>query len=182
MQIFNVEKWLSGFNYIDVIGLIFWNFSVITSQRCPKEWKEFGSSCYRFVVPTLQIRQKSWEDARANCLGYGADLVSIRNSTEMDFIYNTTSQLGNLKFWIGFFRNKTTNFPKEGWVWSDGSSSNSTIPWSRGEPNNYKNNENCAEFFARSKDWSDNDCAKSFAYICKRRKGKLCVIYRCGVK
>ena len=150
---------------------------MITSQRCPKEWKEFGSSCYRFVVPTLQIRQKSWEDARANCLGYGADLVSIRNSMEMDFIYNTTSQLGNLKFWIGFFRNKTTNFPKEGWVWSDGSSSNNTIPWSRGEPNNYKNNENCAEFFARSKDWSDNDCAKSFAYICKRRKGKLCFVF-----
>ena len=143
------------------------------TEKCPDGWKNYSSSCYLFVIPNAQIRQMSWEDSRANCRGYGADIVSILDTAEADFIYSQTSVLGNYKFWIGLFRNKTTSNPKEGWVWSDGSSFTNPQQWGWGEPNNYKNNENCAELFATSKNWNDNDCSKSFSSICKRNKGNL---------
>ena len=146
---------------------------MIASQGlgCPPNWKEYGNSCYLFVIPTAQIRRMSWEDSRANCLGYGADMVSILNSSEVDFINKQTKALGNHLFWIGLFRNKTTSDPKEGWIWSDGNNFTNPQQWTWGEPNNYKNNENCAEVSATSKQWNDNDCAKLFSSICKRKKG-----------
>ena len=82
----------------------------------------------------------SWEDSRANCLGYGADLVSILNSAEVNFINKQTKALGgNYRFWIGLFRNKTTTDPKEGWTWSDGNNFTNPQQWMRDEPNNYWN-------------------------------------------
>ena len=149
----------------------------ITSKACPNGWKEYGSSCYLFVIPNMHIRQMSWEDSRANCRGYGADIVSILNSLEANFIYQQTHALGNYRFWIGLYRNKTTSDPKEGWVWSDGSNFTNPQRWLSGEPNNYQNNEDCAELFAKSKRWNDNDCSKSFSSICKRKKGNLCVLF-----
>ena len=146
------------------------------SKGCPKDWKEYGNSCYLFVIPTLQIRSMSWEDSRANCLGYDGDLVSILNSSEVDFIHKQTSALGNFRFWIGLYRNKTTSDPKEGWIWSDGNNFTNPQRWLSGEPNNYQNNENCAELFATNKGWNDNDCAKLFASICKRKKGNFIFI------
>ncbi|XP_028395542.1 C-type mannose receptor 2-like [Dendronephthya gigantea] len=145
---------------------------VITSKGCPKNWKEHGNSCYLFVNPTLKIRLMSWQDSKANCLGYGADLVSIHDSSEVNFINQETSKLSTFWFWIGLYRNKTTNDAKVGWIWSDGS--NLTNPqWARGEPNNYRGNEKCGEIHTKRKLWNDNDCSKQFASICKRKKGLL---------
>ena len=122
-------------------------------------------------MPTLQTRQMNWNDSRANCLRYGGDLVSILNSLEVDFIYNQTSVLGNYWFWIGLYRNTTASDSKEGWIWSDGNDFKNYQQWEEEEPNNRQNNENCAEIFARSRFWNDNDCSKMFASICKKRKG-----------
>ena len=119
-----------------------------------------------------QIREKSWEDARAYCRGFGTDLVSILNSSEVDFIHRQTNGLGNFKFWIGLYRNTTTGQ----WTWSDGSNFTNPQQWAQGEPNNYQNNEHCAEFFASNKKWNDNDCSKSFSSICKGKKGNLCLL------
>ena len=148
--------------------------SVATSQQCPKGWKKFGNSCYLFALPTFQFRQKTWENARSHCLGYGADLVSILNSTEMDFLYNNTFKYGDrwsALYWIGLFRNKTTSNPKDGWEWSDGSNFTELKLWKPGEPNSNQTNENCAIYHGKTKNWRDCKCSDKFAYICKRRKG-----------
>jgi hypothetical protein len=115
----------------------------------------------------------SWKDSRANCLGYGADLVSILNSAEVDFINNHTREtLGNYRiYWIGLFRNKTTSDPKEGWTWSDGSNFTNPQQWIPGEPNNYQNSHSCAQFFAINKRWFDRNCTDLSSSICKRKKG-----------
>ena len=126
----------------------------------------------------------SWEDSRANCLGHGADLVSILNSAEADFIDKQTKALGgDYKFWIGLFRNKTTSDPKkEDWTWSDGNTFTNIQQWMSGEPNNCQNNEKCAELYARSKQWNDNNCARLFSSICKRKKGTLFYIFTLYIK
>ena len=126
----------------------------------------------------------SWEDSRANCLGYGADLVSILNSADVDFINKQTkAQGGDYKFWIGLFRNKTTSDPKKGWTWSDGNNFTNPQQWLPGEPNNYQNtDEKCVELFARNKQWNDNNCAELSSSICKRKKGTLFYIFTLYIK
>ena len=145
--------------------------SVIASQGCPKGWKKYGSSCYLLVM-----RQMSWGDSRTNCLAFGADMVSILDSAENDFIYEQTKTASaTSKFWIGLIRKKTTIDPKEGWIWSDGNNFTNS-QWRQGEPNNYgKVRENCAELFkdGNRARWNDNDCAISFSSICKKNKGNL---------
>ena len=146
---------------------------VNASQGCPESWKEYGNSCYLFVTPLLQIRQMTWEDSRAKCQEYGADLVSILNSSEVDFIYRQTSVLGHFVFWIGLYRYKSTNDPKEGWVWSDGSNFTNPQQWLPGEPNNHRNmSEDCAEIFSKNTRWSGNECSNLSSWICKMKKGQ----------
>ena len=148
-----------------------------TSQGCPESWKKYGSSCYLFITPALQIRPMSWKDSRANCKRYGANLVSILDSSEVDFIHQQTSAtLGYFKFWIGLYRNKTTSDPKEGWVWSDGSNFTNPQQWLPGEPNN-RYNEYCAELYSKSKRWNDNECFDLYFSICKKKKGNFCALF-----
>ena len=116
----------------------------------------------------------NWEDSRANCLGHKADLVSILNSAEVDFIYKQTKALGrnyNYRFWIGLFRNKTTSDPKEGWTWTDGNTFTNPQQWLTGRPINYKNNKSCPLFYALNTMWIVYNCAILSSSICKRKKG-----------
>ena len=117
----------------------------------------------------------SWQDSRSNCLAYGGDVVSILDSSEVKFIYQQTSVgfVQNSRFWIGLIRTKKTSDPKEGWIWSDGNNITYPLQWGPGEPNNYQNNEHCAEILPGKSWWNDNDCAREYASICKRKKGNL---------
>ena len=113
----------------------------------------------------------SWKDSRNYCLRKGGDLVSILNSSEVEFIYNQTSVRGNSRFWIGLYRNKTAGDTKKGWIWSDGNDFKTYQQWDKRQPDNKGNNENCAEILRRSRFWNDNDCSGESNSICKRRKG-----------
>ena len=136
-------------------------------------------------MPTSRIRKMSWEDSRANCLKHGADLVSILNSAEVDFINKQTKAIGRYyKFWIGLFRNKTTSDPKKkGWTWSDGNTFTNPQQWRSDQPDNYQNNEKCAEV---KDQWNDNNCANLYSSICKRKKVLyfiyLLIIYNISIK
>ena len=130
-------------------------------------------SCY-----LLQIRLMSWQKSRDNCKGHGADLVSILDSSEADFISQQMGVLGDFRFWIGLYRNQKNSDPKKGWVWSDGNNFTNPQQWSPGEPSNVNDNEDCAECLSTNmKSWSDNDCSKSFFSICKKDKGNLSALY-----
>ena len=122
----------------------------------------------------------SWKDSRANCLRHEADLVSILNSAEVDFINKQRKALGgNFRFWIGLFRNKTTSDPKEGWTWSDGNYFTNPQQWRSDQPDNYQNNEKCAEV---KDQWNDNNCANLYSSICKMKKGTLFYIFTYYIK
>jgi hypothetical protein len=142
---------------------------VVETQGCPKNWKKHDISCYLFVT-----QQKSWKDSRSNCLRYGADMVSILDSSEVEYIYQQISTEKDSRFWIGLIRNKTTIDPKEGWVWSDGNHFKESH-WEENEPNNANLNENCAELHGGGnwKKWNDVNCDNLYFSICKRKKGKM---------
>ncbi|CAB3992684.1 Hypothetical predicted protein, partial [Paramuricea clavata] len=140
--------------------------TVVETQGCPKNWKKHDISCYLFVT-----QQMNWKDSRSNCLRYGADMVSILDSSEVEYIYQQVSTEKGSRFWIGLIRKKTTIDPKEGWVWSDGNNFTETH-WEENEPNNANLNENCAELTGGGnwKKWNDVNCDNSFFSICKRKK------------
>ena len=161
------------------ILFFFSSLQVDTSQKCPESWKEYGNSCYLFVTSRFQIRPMSWNDSRANCKRYGADLVSILDSLEADFIYRQTSVLQTeTNFWIGLYQNRSTNDPKGGWAWSDGSNFTNPQQWKQGEPNDHLNiSENCVAVFSIDMKWNGNSCSNSYFSICKRKKGNLCPLF-----
>ncbi|CAB4002277.1 Hypothetical predicted protein [Paramuricea clavata] len=137
----------------------------VANQGCPKGWKNYDNSCYLLVM-----RKMNWGDSRANCLAYGGDMVSILDSSEVRFIYQQTSAIKISRFWIGLIRTKMTSDPKDGWIWSDGNNITYPLQWGPGEPNNDQNNEHCAEILPGKSWWNDNDCAREYASICKRKK------------
>ena len=102
-------------------------------------------------------------------------MVSILDSSEVEYIYQQISTEKDSRFWIGLIRNKTTIDPKEGWVWSDGNNFKESHNWEENEPNNANLNENCAELNGGGnwKKWNDVNCDNLYFSICKRKKGKM---------
>ena len=152
--------------------LYFLLFSAVATQGCPKGWKDYDNSCYLLVM-----RKMNWRDSRANCLAYGGDMVSILDSSEVGFIYQQTSAIKNSRFWIGLIRTNKTSDPKEGWIWSDGNNFTNLLQWGPDEPNNDQDNEHCAQILPRKSWWNDNDCAREYASICKRKKGNFHTLF-----
>jgi len=60
---------------------------VSQASDCPSGWDGYGNSCYKFVIQPSSMQGLNWENARRDCLGYGGDLVSIANQSEMSFVY-----------------------------------------------------------------------------------------------
>ena len=119
-------------------------------------------------MTSLQVRGLNWENARAKCLSYGGDLVSIANASEQTFLATQARQYTREHFWIGLndLANETV------FEWSN--KMNVTFKnWAYKEPNDFKSNEDCVEFYYSYPRWNDNDCKKEFSYICRRQKGKI---------
>ena len=139
---------------------------VFVGLDCPTSWDGYGDSCYLFVVRSLTVRGLNWENARRVCLGYGGDLVSVANKSEMDFVYSKSSKAWNQHYWIGL--NDQRN--ESQFVWSDGTPYNRSVysNWYPGEPND-RAGEDCVELYGAR--WNDDSCKKEYSYICERPKG-----------
>ncbi|XP_039461157.1 lactose-binding lectin l-2-like [Oreochromis aureus] len=130
---------------------------------CPMLWWSFNSRCYKYVATHL-----SWADAELYCLSQGANLVSIHNMEEENFVRSLIRNFDHEQrpTWIGL-----SDIHKEGrWMWSDGSVVG-FVNWNAGEPNNVAGNEHCAtNNFSSPKKWNDYPCSHSFSSVCLKRK------------
>ncbi|KAL9985710.1 hypothetical protein ACROYT_G008146 [Oculina patagonica] len=136
---------------------------------CPPGWDEFENSCYKVMTSFRYSQRLTWVNARAVCLGFGGDLVSIKNEREMEFLKNLSSTYKYKLFWIGL-----NDRLKEGqFVWSDGTPFNSSVynNWDRGQPDNSRD-EDCVELHYIQNTWNDLACIVIRYYICERPKGK----------
>ncbi|XP_065145801.1 ladderlectin-like isoform X2 [Paramisgurnus dabryanus] len=119
--------------------LLFLVFSVqnaAAKKKCPRGWKPFGVQCYKFYSHAV-----NWVTAEKNCQSVGANLASVHNTAENNFLLSMLVSVGT-RVWIGGHDGEI-----EGqWLWSDGSQFDLTN-WCPGEPNNNKNKnpENCVE-------------------------------------
>uniref|UniRef100_A0A4W6FC78 C-type lectin domain-containing protein n=1 Tax=Lates calcarifer TaxID=8187 RepID=A0A4W6FC78_LATCA len=129
---------------------------------CSPGWSKYGSRCFIYVQ-----REATWVDAERYCLRYGANLASIHNPGEYDFIQEVVrGSTGRFpRAWLGG-NDAVKDFA---WLWSDGSGFYYQH-WSFGEPDNGSNNEKCV-VMNQSDDylWGDANCQQRLSFVCGTR-------------
>ena len=115
------------------------------------------------------MRKFSWSTALDVCSGYGGGLASISNEKEMDFVRNLSPKFRSDPVWIGL----AYRFQKRAYLWSNGSSFNSSVSgkWLGELARNVSENK-CVEILGNGP--SLTDCCKENKYfICEKAKGEL---------
>ncbi|XP_065145780.1 ladderlectin-like [Paramisgurnus dabryanus] len=141
--------------------LLFLVFSAgnAAAHHCPHGWTPFGLQCFKFFSESV-----NWATAEKNCQSIDANLASVRNKVEYNFLLSLIVPADTL-VWIGGHDGEI-----EGqWLWSDGSQLDFT-DWCSGEPNNYQGNpESCLMInWTNNKCWNDAQCSSAFSYICAK--------------
>ncbi|XP_066514867.1 macrophage mannose receptor 1 isoform X2 [Hoplias malabaricus] len=131
---------------------------------CPSRWiKKDPANCMR-VYKQKSENKMTWFEARDFCRAIGGDLASFHAESETDVLpYGGSSDPA----WIGF----SSLDANVGFVWTDETASDYEN-WSYGEPNNYNENEHCAEAsFYYGHRWNDRDCEAYNDWICQIKLG-----------
>uniref|UniRef100_A0A8C3MZB8 Uncharacterized protein n=1 Tax=Geospiza parvula TaxID=87175 RepID=A0A8C3MZB8_GEOPR len=136
--------------------------------KCPesrghKSWIPFSGHCYYFEAS----KKRSWSQAHEECARLGADLVSVGDYSETNFLSETIRILHgkSLNFWVGLKKNDRGR-----WVWTDKSAMD-FVNWQLGEPSKQRLKD-CGELCALSGSWNTNLCSFKKGYICKKNKSK----------
>ncbi|XP_015231842.1 PREDICTED: macrophage mannose receptor 1-like [Cyprinodon variegatus] len=144
------------------------------SQGCADGWTALPHfrNCYKLFHNVDWSQKKSWGTAYEDCISRGANLVSIHNQEEEEFLSLYTK--GSTK-WIGLKHNPIEG----GYSWSDGTPLSHTN-WGYGEPNNHEGREECVEMVSSTNGtfswWNDLNCDAHQDWICMITKGKTPVI------
>ncbi|KAL2079235.1 hypothetical protein ACEWY4_024979 [Coilia grayii] len=125
-------------------------------------WEYFSGKYYYFSTDN-----KKWTESRDACVTMGGHLVIIETQEEQDFlIHHNPAQ--NQDYWIGL-----TDSAEEGkWRWVDNSLLNNNTKYWRGtEPDNWKDQEDCARVNVnRVRDsWYDSSCEDRYKRICESK-------------
>ncbi|KAK0150213.1 Galactose-specific lectin nattectin [Merluccius polli] len=126
---------------------------------CPEFWYSHDGRCYKYVSSRM-----TWADAELHCLTLDANLVSIHNANENDFIVRLIQDFnpGQELHWIGF-----TDALKEGhWMWTDGSQRDFTA-WNERQPDNVGGIEHCGHIYNTQSKWNDIPCNHVYQFVCK---------------
>ncbi|XP_047200502.1 macrophage mannose receptor 1 [Hippoglossus stenolepis] len=144
------------------------------AQGCAQGWTALPHfrNCYRLFHNVDWSLKKSWGAAHEDCVSRGADLVSIHNQEEEEFL--SLYSKGSSK-WIGLKHNPTEG----GHSWSDGSPLSHTN-WGPGEPNNHEDREDCVEMVSSPNGtfswWNDLNCDAHQDWICTITKGRTPIL------
>nr|QNH72446.1 toxin candidate TRINITY_DN7249_c0_g1_i1.p1 [Pachycerianthus borealis] len=146
---------------IVILTLVKQNEGACDVHNCPYGWVPYKCYCYQFSTRA----SKSWKEALKSCLRSGADLLCVKNFSEMMFVRNRIRQMndafGDARYWIG-----PNDVKKEG-SWKCARRSLTYKRWRTGQPNN-ANNQDCA-VVASNGYWYDNSCSESNRrFICKK--------------
>ncbi|KAI8522210.1 hypothetical protein Bbelb_019640 [Branchiostoma belcheri] len=108
---------------------------------CDSGWSEYNKHCYR-----LSRWKFSWSEANQNCKQSSANLASIQNQEENNFVKDLIKKAPAKQVWIGLRKGRR-------WKWSDGARL-SYRNWSPGEPNNsfWSGREDCGSIYTKNID------------------------------
>ncbi|XP_056155303.1 macrophage mannose receptor 1 [Lampris incognitus] len=118
--------------------------------------------CYKLFKKSSKDK-RTWAEAQEYCKTIGGDLLSIHSVQDL----KNAPMFSSDPAWIGLSSLDTD----QGFVWTDGSAFGYEN-WGFGEPNNYNDNEHCAEvqiYYGRH--WNDRHCESYNDWLCQIRKG-----------
>ncbi|XP_071381660.1 macrophage mannose receptor 1 [Centroberyx affinis] len=134
------------------------------APSCPSGWTSAAARnvCYK-LYKKKSDHKKTWAEARDFCKAIGGDLMSVHSGQDL----NNAPFHASDAAWIGLSSLGTNT----GFVWTDDSAFGYEN-WGFGEPNNYNDNEHCAEVqFYYGRHWNDRHCEAYNDWICQIRKG-----------
>lgn len=136
--------------------------------KCPGSETEyfFEDYCYQKIS-----RLHGWHRAQQYCEDQQGNLVSLHSESEVDFLIRFLASYNSIRgnrIWIGL-----NSLALDGsFKWSDGSPVD-FANWDIGEPNNFQNQEKCANMYAQHGMWNDENCNAVMNFVCKRRNGTV---------
>lgn len=125
--------------------------------ECSCEVKRLEGNSYLYCGDYL-----SWFNARKVCKAMDTDLLSVHSFSSNKAVASLASSY-EVFIWLGL-----TDYVSEGdWsTWADGSAVTYTN-WAPGEPNNFDNDEDCAEIgYYTDGRWNDNGCSGQHPFMC----------------
>ncbi|XP_066304553.1 uncharacterized protein [Branchiostoma lanceolatum] len=136
--------------------------------RCPTGWTSFGDNCYRLYDGGADD-VKSWRRSSQSCGLQGAELASIANQAEQNFVYSLIQPASMNNVWLGLNDRDVQMF----FQWSDGTPVTFTL-WNDNEPNNYQGrDEDCVNMYKNNGLWNDAQCDSHYPYVCEIPKQSL---------
>ena len=118
-------------------------------DQCPTGYVEFNGNCYIFYPAP-----RSWWDSFQICASQGANLVSILDGEENEFVVSALT--GDRRTWIGLIKLNLDNT----WVWSD----NSPLEYNELTGMGI-GNDICAVIHRKL--WFPQPCERFYPFICK---------------
>ncbi|XP_047444532.1 macrophage mannose receptor 1-like [Mugil cephalus] len=128
-----------------------------SSEERSSLWLPFRGYCYAFFT-----MEKDWSGASASCVKHGANLASIEDPSEQDFIttHVITFKDSYTSFWIGLYKTHRGE-----WKWLDKTVMDYTN-WGEDQPSGYIN----GEISTTNGTWRTSRNVYNRPYICKTSK------------
>ncbi|XP_048036666.1 galactose-specific lectin nattectin-like [Megalobrama amblycephala] len=142
-----------------LLFVIFSMGNAAVRPSCPFGWTNFGYRCYKHIS-----QMADWIRAERNCQSLGANLASVRNKLENNFLLSLLPSSAT-RCWVGAHEGVQGGE----WMWTDGAAFLYTN-WCPGEPNNSQQPETCLELnFPNGRCWNDAPCSISKSYFCAKK-------------
>ncbi|CAK8681517.1 unnamed protein product [Clavelina lepadiformis] len=130
---------------------------------------DYGTEkCYAFI----DAYTFGWAYAEKNCTEKGGHLVAIHSQDENFLLLSRATRTFATTFWIGL--KDTAGLDGRSFTWADGSILD-YVNWVDGEPNNFEDQEDCAEMHTNSGQWNDDNCGIMNNFICEKYVGSSAV-------
>lgn len=128
-----------------------------SASVCPCNFERNADSTYLFCN-----QNRTWSVAKGECAQYGYSLVSIEDTAENLWVYNTAMLYSSSNLWWLGINDVTV---EDYWDW-DGAYTDFEM-WASGQPNG-GTNENCGAMNQFSNEmWGDTSCSSSIYFVCE---------------
>ena len=133
-----------------------------TTTSVPEYWEKINGHAYHF-----DNEKKSHSEAKATCQSIGGKLFEPKSEKAYNEVIALAKAKGISNFWLGIH-----DISNEGkFIYDSDGKDLVWTNWNTGEPNNWRNGEDCVRSDDRSAGkykWNDDKCDSKYSIICEK--------------
>lgn len=141
------------------VALFITHFAVSRAENrsCEQDWSYYNMSCY-----FRDVKRKTFTDAQANCESKQANLVTVNDIYEQEFLKTFMGKAGG---WNGLNSQNSTNSTNRTFEWVSGETVNFTY-WSEDQPDT---EDHCVHMYkVEDFKWRTKACSSKHKSICEK--------------